>query len=372
MKDSNVTKKSAIIWKNYTVYIGLGILLIVSSLLSDTFLYPMNIMNVAKQIAMPGVLAIGMTFVIISGGIDLSVGRVVAITGVFLAMLVPKIGVIPSILVILAFGALLGMAYGLLITKMSIPPFIVTLAGFTLCRGTALVITSSAPIAVKAPAIAEIGSGKLDVNVCYVLLGLLVVYWAYKIFKDIRAKNFRFSRIVLYILGIAALVAAGWIIVESDGLSILVLIFIAFYILFSFILNSTIFGRNVYAVGGNINAARLAGVNVHRTLIVTYMISAMLASIGGIMIAGRLGTGSPLIGDGYELDAIAAVVIGGTSMSGGSGRLSGTLVGVLLIGVLNNLLSLLGVTSDMQMIFKGVVILLAVVLDSVTSKKKAL
>lgn len=367
--DKATAKESKFKWQNYASGIGLVILLIVSSVLSSTFLYPINIMNVAKQIAVQGVLAIGMQFVILLGGIDLSPGAVVALTGVIFAYLIPVVGFVPSVIIVLLFGCALGSVYGWFITKLGIPAFIVTLAGQTICKGVALTVTGSTAISISNDAVTVLGSGNVPLPVCIVLFVLLAAYIVYTLIRDVRRKKKK--GIFFRILGLAIIAYAAYITSQVNGLSILVTIMVVLLFIFIFVLNSTVFGKNVYASGGNIVAARLSGIHVNKTVIASYLICALMASLGGIMTAGRLGTGSPLIGTNYELDAIAAVVIGGTSMSGGSGKLTGTIIGVLLIGVLNNMLSLLNVSSNMQLIFKGLIILAAVVIDATSNKKKS-
>ncbi len=155
----------------------------------------------------------------------------------------------------------------------------------------------------------------------------------------------------------------------SEGFPYIALICVVLIAIFNFVLNRTVFGKSVYAVGGNINVARMAGIKTTKTIIGVYVLDVMLASLAGVLTSARIGAGTPTIGVGWELDAIAAVVIGGTSMSGGAGRLTKTVIGVLLIGVLNNMLSLMNVQTNMQMIFKGFIILGAVLLDQATSKK---
>lgn len=363
-----MVKENKFKWQNYASAIALVLLLIVSSVMSSTFLYPINIMNVAKQIAVQGVLAIGMQFVILLGGIDLSPGAVVALTGVFFAYLVPVMGFFPAAAAILLCGCILGGVYGWFITKLGIPAFIVTLAGQTICRGIALTITGSTAVSITSKAVTKLGSGNIPFPVCIVIFALMALYIIYAVIKDIKKKKSLAA--VFKIVAIGILAYAAYITSQVNGLSILVAITGFLLFVFIYILKSTVFGKNVYASGGNIVAARFSGINVNKTVMFSYIICSLMAALGGIMTAARLGTGSPLIGTNYELDAIAAVVIGGTSMSGGSGKLTGTIIGVLLIGVLNNMLSLLNVSSNMQLIFKGLIILAAVVIDSTSNKKK--
>lgn len=366
--DKAAAKENKFKWQNYASGIGLIILLIVSAVLSSTFLYPINIMNVAKQIAVQGVLAIGMQFVILLGGIDLSPGAVVALTGVIFAYLIPTVGFVPSVIIVLLFGCALGGVYGWFITRLGIPAFIVTLAGQTICKGVALTVTGSTAISISNDAVTVLGSGNVPFPVCIVIFILMAVYIIYTMIRDLKKKKKK--GIVFRIFGLVIIGYAAYITNQVNGLSILVTIMAVLLFVFIFVLSSTVFGKNVYASGGNIVAARLSGINVNKTVILSYLLCTLMAALGGIMTAGRLGTGSPLIGTNYELDAIAAVVIGGTSMSGGSGKLTGTIIGVLLIGVLNNMLSLLNVSSNMQLIFKGLIILAAVVIDATSNKKK--
>lgn len=368
MNKSATAKTNKFKWQNYASAIGLIILIVISALLSETFLYPINIMNVAKQIAVQGVLAIGMQFVILLGGIDLSPGALVALTGVLFAYLIPTVGFVPAVIVILIFGCAVGCIYGLFITKLGIPAFIVTLAGQTICKGIALTVTGSTAVPISNDSVTTLGSGNVPFMVCLVIFIILAVYIVITLIIDLI--KHRSKGVLAKILGLAIIAYAIYITSQVDGLSILVTIMVALLFLFNFVLNSTVFGKDVYATGGNIVAARLSGIKVNKTVLMGYLICTLMAALGGIMTAGRLGTGSPLIGTNYELDAIAAVVIGGTSMSGGSGKLTGTIIGVLLIGVLNNMLSLLNVSSNMQLIFKGLIILAAVVIDATSNKKK--
>ena len=368
---TNTEKKAAFEWKNYTSLIGLVGLIILSIILSKNFLMPINIMNVLKQVAVPAILAIGMTFVIISGGIDLSVGSFVALSGVLFAMLGLKIGYIPSAIVMVAGGCLVGFIYGLLITKLNVPPFIATLAGQTMAKGAALVITHSSAVAIPNASVNSFGSGNMPT---IPVLVILVVGFAYFAYSSLKTEKQHFGKIgtgtLVKILVFAVVIAyLAYLMFKTNGLSFIVIISVLLVVFFTIVLNRSIFGRNVYAIGGNVSSARLAGVNVTKNLIAIYVMCSGLACFGGVLTAARLGAGTPQVGTNWELDAIAAVIIGGTSFAGGVGKLTGTVVGVLLMGVLNNLLSLMNVPADAQMIFKGLIILAAVVVDATTSKK---
>jgi len=295
--------------------IGLLILMLLVSLFSPSFLSIDNLMNILRQTSINGIIAMGMTFVILTAGIDLSVGSVLALTGAICASLVAADVSLPlALLATLGAGALLGAANGAIISFFGVQPFIATLVGMTMVRGVTLVYCDGRPIS----------TGDFPV-----------------------AESF-------YNLG------AGYVFGIPNPVIITCIVFgLCWYVL-----NHTRIGRYVYALGGNEQVARLSGVNVNRIKMAVYMISGVLAALAGIILTARLESAQPTAGLAYELDAIAAVVLGGTSLMGGKGRIFGTIVGALIIGVLNNALNLMDVSSYFQMIAKGAVILLAVVVDS--------
>jgi len=282
-----------------------------------TFLTPKNVFNILRQNASNLFLATGMTMVIILGGIELSVGSVIALSGVVAAGCVVNFG-LPEIVAFLAaigVGALVGMFNGFVICKTDIPPFIVTLASMNITKGIALVLTGGSPIRCMTDAFKFPGAGYVGPIPTPVILMIVV------------------------------------------------------FIVATLMVNRTQLGRHIYAVGGNAQAAKFSGINVQKVKFIVYTYTGIMAGIAGVVVASRLYSGQPTAGDGAEMDAIAAVVVGGTSMSGGSGRLGGTLIGVLIIGVLNNGLNLMGVDSNWQYIVKGFVILLAVYVDFIRNKK---
>lgn len=296
--------------------LGLILITIILTIMSPSFLTTDNIFNVLRQVSINALIAYGMTFVILTGGIDLSVGSILALASALTAgMLASGMDPVLAVIVGLAAGAAMGMVNGLIITKGKVAPFIATLATMTIFRGFTLVYTDGRPI-----------TGLSDA-VSFQMLG----------------KG--------YFLGIPFPV---------------VTMLIAYFVLF-FILRKTTFGRGVYAIGGNEEASRLSGLKVDRLKIGVYSITGFLSALAGITLASRLNSAQPIAGASYELDAIAAVVLGGTSLSGGRGWIFGTLIGALIIGVLNNGLNLLNVSSFYQQVVKGGVILLAVLLD----RKKA-
>jgi len=281
---------------------------IVAALVSDAFLNPFNIVNVLRQVALFGIVAIGMTFVILTAGIDLSVGSIVAVVAVGSALMLDA-GVPIAIVVLaaLGIGVLLGVLNGLGITLGSLPPFIMTLGTMVMGRGLAMAVSGGHPIRFPAASadFAWLGQGNL--------LGLPVAVWMF---------------------GVIAAAAYG-------------------------VLRYTPFGRNVYAVGSNPEAARLAGINVPLTLVGVYTISGVLSALTALIFISRLTVGEPVAGIGLELEAIAATVIGGTSLFGGEGGVIGTVLGAAIFAVLANLLNLAGVSPFTQQIVKGGVIVAA-------------
>ncbi len=285
----------------------------------STFLTTKNIFNVLRQSSTNLMLACGMTMVIILGGIDLSVGSIIAMSGVLGAAAVVWGGMpeIVGILIAIFSGLIFGLLNGLVIALTKIPPFIVTLASMNIAKGIAYVYSGGKPIRCMTDAWKFLGAGYVGPVPTPVVTMTLVFLVA-----------------VLF-------------------------------------LNRTKMGRHVYAVGGNDTAAKFSGISTAKVKFVVYSFSGLMAGLAGITIASRLYSGTCTSGDGAEMDAIAAVVVGGTSMAGGSGRLGGTLIGVLIIGILNNGLNLMGVNSDWQYIIKGAVILLAVYVDFLRSTKKS-
>ncbi|BDG45175.1 ribose ABC transporter permease [Saccharococcus caldoxylosilyticus] len=293
--------------------IGFFLLCIVLSILSDSFLTVNNWMNVLRQVSINALIAFGMTFVILTGGIDLSVGSVLALSSAITAgMMASGMNGFTAIIIGLLAGFLMGAINGVVITKGRVAPFIATLATMTMFRGLTLVYTDGRPI-----------TGFASDDILFQMMG--------------RG----------YFLGIPVPV---------------VFMLIAYAVLY-FVLKKTTFGRHTYAVGGNEEASRLSGIRVDRLKIWIYSLTGGLSALAGIILTSRLNSAQPTAGTAYELDAIAAVVLGGTSLSGGRGWIFGTLVGALIIGVLNNGLNLLNVSSFYQQVIKGAVILLAVLLD---------
>jgi len=296
--------------------IGIGLALlgevILFALLSPHFLTADNLLNVSLQVSISAIVAVGMTFVILTNGIDLSVGSLIAFVGVIVTSIIRVSlpgGIALGIIVGLLIGAASGSCAGMIVTRFRITPFIVTLALMTILRGTAFIYTQGRPIWELPESFKVLGS----------------------------------ERVV--------------------GVPIPTLIMIVVYFIAHIELTRTRFGRHVYAVGGNPEAARLAGIRTNRVLVQVYTLSGVLTALSGILLASRLNSGQPNAGLMYELDVIASVVVGGTSLNGGRGSIIGTFIGSMLIGVLRNGLNLLDVESYVQQVVVGVVILLAVMVD---------
>lgn len=355
------------IFRDYSI---LGALIIISIILGvvthGTFFSSRNIINVARQVSVNGILAVGMTLVIIVGGIDLSVGSIVAVTGIIVAM-TQWMGTTSSITFTLLCGTLIGLWNGFFITKFKIPPFIATLGMMTIARGVSLVLSGGSAITPLNESFKIIGQGYIPVIPSVIIVGvvlILILFFTIKniINKKVSIKNWEYVlNKVLIFSGLILLLAV--IINYKNGIPVPVAIFVFIALLFNFILNRTKFGRYIYAIGGNSDAARLSGINVNRVILLVFTLMGILSAIAGIVLTSRLDAGVPTAGNMFELDAIASVVIGGTSLTGGYGTIGGTIIGAFIIGVINNGLSLLNVNTYFQYIIKGFIIIGAVMLD---------
>ena len=296
--------------RSYGIAIAFIIICTVMTALSPVFLTVTNVLNVIRQSSIFGIMAIGMTFVILTGGIDLSVGSILAVVGAISAgMLKGGMEVLPVVILALAIGISCGLANGVLITVGRIAPFVVTLGMMSVARSLTLIYTTGYPISGCAGAFRFIGGG------------------------DILAIPFP---IVVFLLT----VVIAWV-----------------------ILTQTRMGRYVYAIGGNEETVKLSGINADFYKTTVYVISGITAAISALILTSRLNSAEPMAGQGYELDVIAAVVIGGTSLNGGRGSVWGTLIGALLIGVINNGMNLLGIPPYFQLLVKGFIIIGAVLID---------
>lgn len=305
-------KSSKLSFEKLGPFLALIVLAIFVTFMNPNFIAPANLFNLLRQVSTNAIIAFGMTFVIITGGIDLSVGSTLALTSAIMAGFIAG-GTDPilAMLFSLILGTILGGINGLLITKGKMAPFIASLATMTIYRGLTLVYTDGNPI-----------TGVGD------------------------------SFIFKY-------VGRGYLFGIPFPAILMIISFVVLYV----VLHKMTFGRKVFAIGGNENASFIAGIKNDRIKIGVYAISGLMASLAGIIITSRLNSAQPTAGSAYEMDAIASVVLGGTSLSGGRGRIMGTLIGALIIGTLNNGMNLLGVSSFYQQVVKGIVIIIAVLLD---------
>ena len=291
------------------IVIGLGLVL---SVISNNFLTTTNLLNVVRQIAINGILALGMTIVCLTGGIDLSVGSIVAFSGIITAGCLRDYNLPTAVIILIAIavGGLLGLYNGYFVAYWNAAPFVVTLSMMTIARGMTYVYSDGRPISNLPAGFLVLGKGSVL------------------------------------------------------GIPLPTVILILVFVLASVMLTKLKFGRYIYAVGGNEHAAMVSGINVKRIKMMVYVLSGIACGIASIILTARVSAGLPTAGSGYELDAIAATVIGGTSLSGGRGRLWGTMVGAILLGIVNNGLDLLNVSSFYQQIVKGLIILGAILIDS--------
>ncbi|MGM8212710.1 ABC transporter permease [Virgibacillus sp. W0430] len=315
--ENNIQAKFFVFLQKYNLFFIFLLFVIIGSLVSDKFLTTQNLLNILQQSAFIGIISIGMTFVILVAGIDLSVGSILALAGMVVSFLLTQgINPIISIILTLIVGALLGLITGTISTKFKVPAFIATLAMMVTARGLALLTTDGKPI--------------YDLPASFQALG-----------------GNMFGRIPVP--------AVIWI-----GLTLIAFI----------ILRYTTVGRKLYAIGGNAESARLSGIPVERYITITFIISGLTAATAGILMSAWLTVGQPTAGQAMELDAIAAVVIGGTSLFGGKGGVGGTFIGVVIMSMIINIFNLLGLSSYYQSIFMGVIIVFALILNQYIANKK--
>ncbi|NBK21385.1 MAG: ABC transporter permease [Spirochaetia bacterium] len=312
--------KSSESLKKYGIFIVLVVLTGFFAISSKVFLHPSNLFNIARQVSMLGIAAVGMTFVLLLGGIDLSIGSQVTLVNIVAAWLMVNAGLHPVVacIIVLIMSTFIGFLNGLIIAKINMPPLIVTLSTMTIIEGVAYMICKGIPIFGFSPSFAVIGQGYLG------------------------------------------------------PIPIPVIIMIVILMIGAFILNRTYFGRYFYAVGGNEEAAELSGINVDRVKFLVYALSGLFAGIAGIVMLSRTNSGQALAGKGFEFDVLTAVVLGGVSTIGGRGKISNVVAGVLIIGVLSNGMVLMNISQYVQMVTKGTVLLVAVAFDCIQRNKQGL
>lgn len=353
-----------------------------------TLLRPLNITNLILQNSYILVLAVGMLLVIVAFQIDLSVGSTAAFVGAVSGILMVKMKLpfIPSVLICLALGALIGAWQGFWVAYVKIPAFIVTLAGMLVFRGLTMVTLNGTSVAPFPKEFQKIASGFVPdffhgkgIHVTTIIIGIIftVVYVLFEIYNRNNQKKYNFEVIpekffiAKIVLVSAAINAFTIILAEYKGIpNVLILLFILILI-YSFIASKTILGRHIYALGGNEKAARLSGVKTKRNVFLVFINMGMLAALSGLVFTARLNAATPKAGTNFELDAIAACYIGGASASGGVGTIIGAIIGGLVMGVMNNGMSLMGIGIDWQQAIKGLVLLIAVAFDIFTKSKNS-
>uniref|UniRef100_UPI003F809A36 ABC transporter permease n=1 Tax=Providencia rettgeri TaxID=587 RepID=UPI003F809A36 len=291
-------------------------MLVIAGFLSDRFYSADNITNVLRQSVPLGLATLGMLFVILTGGIDLSVGAIMALVSVVVALMIPDIGLWPALAVGVIMATIIGAFAGVLVTWFNIAPFIATLAMMTIARGLGLIISKGQPVFIDDPALIEFGTGYLF------------------------------------------------------GIPLPVYVFGLFILLAQFLYKHTVFGRLVVSIGSNETATRFAGIRVNYYKLAVYALSGLACGVAGILATTRTGVGSPVLAVGFELDVIAAVVVGGASLAGGRGTVINTIIGVLILSIISNLMNLMNISGYNQQVVKGIIIIIAVMLESIKSKVK--
>jgi putative multiple sugar transport system permease protein len=375
--------------KQYGMVLALASIVILFQIWTNGILLrPLNIANLILQNGYVLILAIGMLFIIITGRIDLSVGSTVAFVGAITALLMVNydLGVIPTVLIGLLIGAAIGAWQGLWTAYVGVPAFITSLAGMLIFRGLTIAVLEGRSIGPLDPNFRAISNSFVPdffenptINVTALLIG--VVLCAYVVVKDIVRRretrrhgfstvsfSFFVARNLASCIGIMAL---SYLLAAYNGIPTLLILLVALVFIYSFVTNRTVVGRRIYALGGNEAAAQLSGVDTKKLVFFTNVNLGVLAAIAGIVFTARLNAGTPKAGTGFELDAIAACFIGGASVSGGTGTIVGALLGTFIMGVMNNGMSIVGISVDYQQAIKGLVILFAVAVDMLLKNQKA-
>ncbi len=363
--------------KDNGTLVALVVLVIIFSFWDESFFTPRNLTNLARQTTIVGIIAVGMTLVIIINGIDLSVGSIVGLAAIVVTLLMQSgVNIWAAILITLFLtGFLVGIWNGFWIAHYNIPPFIITLGMMTIARGVALTLSGGGSVPVTDATFAEIGGGFFSVTVSTVVVLVILGFLLFSQYRDLKQKQqygVEVKRQELITATAVTLLAGGITLYAFTyrGLPYPVAIFAVIVFFGTFVLQNTKFGRRIYAMGGNEEAARLSGINIYRMKLAIYCIITTLSALAGILLASRLNGASPNLGNMFELDAISAVIIGGTSFSGGVGTIVGTVIGAFIISVLNNGMSLLEVPTFYQLIIKGLIIILAVWFDVLSKKKR--
>lgn len=356
----------------YTMILALVVIWIFFSFMNEYFLTARNLSNLFLQMSVTSILAIGIVLVIVSGNIDLSIGSIVGLTGGVAAILHVWYdwGTLPSILVALALGALIGLLHGWLVAYRMIPAFIVTLGGMMIYRGILMGLTKGQTVAPLADSFKKIGQAYIDPMIGMVLGTLAIIILIISSYIKRRSRRnyglevsslrYDVAKVIFLSLLIGIFVA---VMNMYKGIPVPIILVLILAVIFTFLANNTRFGRQVYAIGGNSEAARLSGINIKKRVLIVFMLSGLLASVAGVVLTARVNAATISAGNMYELDAIAAAVIGGTSLMGGSGTIVGAIIGALVMATLDNGMSIMNLDMFWQYIVKGSILILAVWVD---------
>ncbi len=374
--------------RQYGMIIALVTIMLLFQILTGGILFkPMNITNLVLQNAYVLILAVGMLLAIITGNIDLSVGSVVAFVGALSAVMMVnmKMPVVPAVAISLLIGLAAGAFQGLFIAYFKIPPFIVTLAGMLIFRGLTMVILKGQTLAPYPESFQMIAAGYLpgrDItiegfNLIAIIFGILmsIIYILVELNARRNKQKYGFDllplsfELIKWGVVVLAINTLSFSLAAYNGIPIVLLLLMLIIMIYTFITQKTVAGRHIYALGGNSKAAKLSGVKTEKVMFWVYANMGLLSAVAGLVVAGRLNAATPKAGNMFELDAIAACFIGGASASGGIGTVVGAIVGGLVMGVLNNGMSIMGVSVDWQQAIKGLVLLLAVCFDVYTKTK---
>ena len=364
-----------------------AILVLFQVLTGGLLITPLNLTNIVLQNSYIVILAIGMLPIIITARIDLSVGSIAAFIGAVAAIMMVNLGAgfVPTVLVGLLIGALIGAWQGFWVAYRNIPAFIVTLSTQLVFRGLTVVVLDGRSIGPFSDAFQALSTSYLPdiftidglhiTSLLVALIGCAVIIWG-ELKNRAEEKKYGFTAnpgwmsIAKMVLLCGAVLVISYVFASYQGFPTVLMIMIALVIIYTFITRKTVFGRHMYALGGNEKAAGLSGVNIKKVLFATFINMGVLAGLAGLVFAARLNAGTPKAGNGFELDAIAACFIGGASVYGGTGTVSGALIGCLIMGVMNNGMSIMGIAVDLQQAIKGLVILAAVAFDMYAKSKE--
>jgi putative multiple sugar transport system permease protein len=385
-KEAKVLIKENI--REYGMYIALVVIMLIFTIATNgLFMSSRNISNLINQTGYIAVLAVGMTLIIVIKHIDLSVGFAAGFMGAIAAILLTRfnVPVLVTVIIVLAVGMLIGVFNGFLVAKMGIPSFVATLAGMLFFRGALLQITEgSGTIVISNKTFNAIGNGFIPdiahvegIHILTIIIGIMaIVLYVWNAFNTRRNKikyNFEVVSMKMFfvqLLFISAIIAyITWILAGYNGLSWTVVIVIAVVAVYHYITTQTVLGRHIYAVGGNIEAAKLSGINVKKITFIVFASMSMLAALSGILFASRLQSASTTAGTLFELDAIAAAYVGGVSADGGVGKVTGSIIGALVMSSLISGMNLMGTGISYQYIIRGAVLVIAVIFDVKTRNK---